>query len=240
MDTTPETLKERYDKDGFVCVSNIFQHADIARCLGALGRVAARELGHAVVDVEAPDFADSVRHSPALQAKFYDDIRKEPEIFELSQYKKLVATADTLIDGDIGLFSKIVFRIDVPMEIRELAVWHQDFFYVRGSTACVTAWIPLQDTTYLNGCLSVMPGSHNLGPVEHDVIVLGKRHFPSKHLDREIRIIEMKKGDVLFFHSCLLHSGNMNLSNRIRYSVQARYTPIGAPTDEAMGQVIAL
>jgi ectoine hydroxylase-related dioxygenase (phytanoyl-CoA dioxygenase family) len=157
---------------------------------------------------------------------------------EFSLQSGVTAHAKKLIGGDTGLFSKIPFRIDVPVETKELAVWHQDYWYVKGNTDVVTAWIPLQDTTYVNGCLSVMPGSHKLGPVPHDTHVLGKKQIPAKHLGGEIRLAEMKKGDVLFFHSCLLHTGNINLSDSVRYSVQARYTPLGKAVDPSMGDVI--
>ena len=36
------------------------------------------------------------------------------------------------------------------------------------------------------------------------------------------------------------HCGNLNMSNTIRYSIQSRYTQLGAGTDEGMGGVIAL
>jgi ectoine hydroxylase-related dioxygenase (phytanoyl-CoA dioxygenase family) len=45
----------------------------------------------------------------------------------------------------------------------------------------------------------------------------------------------MEKGDLLLFDSLLLHSGNLNMSEGIRYSIQARYTPAGGPVDPGMG-----
>jgi ectoine hydroxylase-related dioxygenase (phytanoyl-CoA dioxygenase family) len=36
----------------------------------------------------------------------------------------------------------------------------------------------------------------------------------------------MSRGDVLFFHSLLLHSGQVNFTDRVRYSVQARFEPL--------------
>jgi ectoine hydroxylase-related dioxygenase (phytanoyl-CoA dioxygenase family) len=111
---------------------------------------------------------------------------------------------------------------------------------VRGSVDTVTAWVPMQDTNYLQGCLAVMPRSHTLGLLEHDMKVLGKRHYPSHVFDREVRYVEMNKGDVLLFHSCLLHSSSLNLSNAIRFSVQARYARVGERVDEGMGGIIPL
>jgi ectoine hydroxylase-related dioxygenase (phytanoyl-CoA dioxygenase family) len=127
----------------------------------------------------------------------------------------------------------------LPLWTKELALWHQDHFYVRGNTEIVTAWIPFQDTDYFNGCLSIMPGSHKLGVVPHDVRV-GKKSVPSTIYDREIRLVEMRKGDVLLFNALLLHSGSLNVSSSIRYSLQPRYSPAGRPVDPGMGEVEVL
>ena len=136
--------------------------------------------------------------------------------------------------------SKIPFRIDLPGVTRELAIWHQDYRYVQGNTEIITAWIPLQDTPYIRGCLMVMPGSHAMGILAHDVDVLDKRHFPSEIFQREVRYVEMQRGDILLFHSLLLHSSNLNMSQTTRLSIQARYTILSAPTDPSMGEVISL
>ncbi len=127
----------------------------------------------------------------------------------------------------------------MPFWTDELAYWHQDYFYVKGNTGVVTAWIPLQDTTYVNGCLSIMPGSHKLGVLPHDLMI-GKKRVPSAIFDNEIRLVEMHKGDVLLFNSLLLHAGNLNLSTGIRYSIQARYTHLDDAVDQGMGGVIPL
>src|SRR5690606_4704806 len=102
----------------------------------------------------------------------------------------------------------------------------------------VTAWIPLQDTSFIEGCLLVMPGSQELGVLAHDRLVLGKRHFPSGIFERDVRYIEMKRGDLLLFNSLLLHSSGVNLSDHARLSVQARYSRMKDPTDPSMGAVI--
>jgi ectoine hydroxylase-related dioxygenase (phytanoyl-CoA dioxygenase family) len=143
-----------------------------------------------------------------------------------------------LLGAPIGLLQKIVLRIDLPLVTRELAVWHQDHFYVKGNRRIVTAWIPLQDTSYREGCLMVMPGSHELGYLPHTNEALGKRHYPTGIFERPVRYVEMRRGDALMFHALMLHSSSVNLSEHARLSIQARYTLLGEPTDPGMGGVI--
>ena len=233
-------LKEDYERDGYVIAHGIVPSDRIDNLLSKFLSLVNELSGLSYLGAHDPALSARLFDDHILQSTVYDAVRKPDWLVEFSKTPALVDAVRSLAGERIGLFSKIPFRIDVPCEIKELAVWHQDYFYVKGNTSVVTAWIPMQDTNYLNGCLSVMPGSHKLGPVEHDVTILAKRHFPSAHLDREIRLVEMRKGDVLLAHSCLLHSGNINLSNAPRYSVQARYTLLGEQTDPSMGEVIPL
>jgi ectoine hydroxylase-related dioxygenase (phytanoyl-CoA dioxygenase family) len=186
-------------------------------------------------DPHSPSFARHLNQCRNIQSQIYDEIRLPSWLEDLSLDGNLVGEVSALLDRSTVLLKKIVFRIDAPLETSQLAVWHQDYYYVRGNVDIVTAWIPMQDTSYAHGCLQVMPGSHQLGPLPHDVQILDKRHMPSGIFDRVARFVEMKKGDALLFHSCLLHSSGVNFSEVTRYSVQARYSPAGQPTDPAMG-----
>lgn len=153
----------------------------------------------------------------------YDECKKLPGLDRLAV--KLHHFVDQLV-GPCTTLPKKPFRIDLPRDTKELAHWHQDRHYLEKEgylKETVCAWIPLQDVSWLNGCLSVMPFTHKV-PVEHD-IALGKKQIPSSIFSNPVLYMEMKKGDVLLFSSLLLHSGNMNFSDKIRYSVQIRFEP---------------
>ena len=83
-----------------------------------------------------------------------------------------------------------------------------------------------------------LPGSHTLGALEHDNVAIQKRRFPSGIFERDVRYIEMGKGDILLFHSLLLHSSGLNISDSCRFSVQARYSPLTGETAEHMGGLL--
>lgn len=229
-----------YGNLGFVVRRDLLPHAAIDRLMGEFLSLANRLGGSNFRDPHSPAFAMHLNERKDIQSRVYDAIRQQPWLEELSVEPALTDAAGLLVERPISLLKKVVFRIDAPMETAQLAVWHQDNYYVRGNTSIVTAWIPMQDTTFVHGCLQLMPESHRLGPVPHNVELLGKRHLPTGIFEREVRFVEMQKGDVLFFHSCLLHSSGMNFSEVARYSVQARYSPVGEPTDPGMGGVRAI
>jgi ectoine hydroxylase-related dioxygenase (phytanoyl-CoA dioxygenase family) len=229
-----------YHEKGYVVVRGAVSQESIDDLLNKFVSLVNKLSGKSFTDAHSPEIADYLNGHTDVQSAVYNEIRKPDWLKEFSKQPGLVAAVAELFDGDIGMFEKIPFRIDAPRETAQFAVWHQDYFYVRGNVDVVTAWVPMQTTVYLNGCLGLMPGSHKLGPIDHDVTVLGKRHYPSNVFKNEIRFAEVEKGDAILFHSCLLHSSNMNLSEACRYSIQARYTPLGLPTDPGMGNVIPL
>lgn len=175
-----------------------------------------------VCEINSSEWVKYAKDNPEIVTKIYDEMRDNEHLLELGKCPKITQIVRQLIDKPM-LYRKIPLRIDVPFEIKELAYWHQDDFYVKGNKYELTVWVPLFDTNMEQGCLSVMPRSHRLGKIPHNLRV-GKKDMPTGIYDREVRLIEMKRGDALFISSYLIHSSNLNISNQIRYSVQLRYT----------------
>ena len=229
-----------YASDGFVVLRNtVSQDAldNLDRNVVALLR---EWTGQDVGTTLSVEFAELLLADRALERRLYDSVRTFDWLPSFSSDELLIGAVGTLMGSQFGLFSKLPLRFDLPEVSRELAVWHQDYWYVKGNVDVVTAWVPMQDTPYELGCVMVMPGSHKLGPIDHDGEALGKRHFPRGVYDREVRYVEMRRGDVLLFNSLLLHSSGMNISKTARLSIQARYTALDAPVDPQMGDVIPL
>lgn len=236
-----EQQKQHYREEGFVLLHGVAP-------LDALAQLEARVTGYAAelrgggenATLSSVAFAQALLAERGLERHLYDGIRTFPWLQEVGCLPQITEPVSELFGEPVGLMEKIPMRLDLPHIVRELAVWHQDYHYVGGNEEIITAWIPLADTPYVRGCLMVMPGSHKLGILEHDNEVLGKRHFPSGIFDREVRYVEMQRGDLLLFHALLLHSSGINLSEAARLSVQARYTALSRPTDPSMGKVIPI
>ncbi len=234
------SLIENYQERGYLLVRDAVPHKTIDQLLEQFLALVKEVSGRVFDDPHSAEIATFLKEHKEIQSTVYNEIRRPNWLVNFSLEAGIVEAVKKLLGSDIALLRKIPFRIDVPLDTIEFAAWHQDHYYVRGNLEIVTVWVPMQDTTYLNGCLAVMPGTHRLGPLEHDKVVLGKRHYPSKVFDREVRYVEIKKGDILLFHSCLLHSSNLNLSNAIRFSAQPRYTRTTEPTDPGMEGIIPI
>ena len=98
-------------------------------------------------------------------------------------------------------------------------------------------FIPVDNQTLENGCLRVIPKSHNLGFLEHEDIVWNnhghKRRLSNKSMMRAYKEygivnLELSRGDVLIFNHLLIHGANSNQSPKNRRSIicQAQNTKI--------------
>ncbi len=106
---------------------------------------------------------------------------------------------------------------------------HQDQRYLRVEPqpcTCMAAWIALDDCDEENGCLEVVPGTHEmpmLCPTPSDLEV----SFTTEHVavppGKAVTPVLMKAGDVLFFNGSLIHGSQPNRSNRFRRSFISHY-----------------
>lgn len=110
--------------------------------------------------------------------------------------------------------------------------WHQDRRYWRYSDDnLVSIWLALDDEYIENGVLEFIPGSHrmSLDPDQFD-----EKEYFREDLDKNMPTVKTKvsttleKGDVVLFHSLLLHRANKNDTDRPKISFV--YTVKGAST----------
>jgi phytanoyl-CoA hydroxylase len=105
---------------------------------------------------------------------------------------------------------------------------HQDNFYLKASpSTCIAAWLAVDDCDEENGCLRVVPGSHqlpNMCLVESDPSLSFTNVQVSIPEGMESQPVFMKAGDVLFFNGQLIHGSLPNTSeNRFRRSLIGHY-----------------
>lgn len=123
--------------------------------------------------------------------------------------------------------------------------WHQDSYYFTfDRQPQVGVWVALSRATLENGCLWVLPGSQ-----ENDIL----EHVPDRRAEANRGYLEivseddsarvpclMEPGDVLFFHSYLLHMSTDNVADERRSAMVYHYGRAGTkPTSEAAARALA-
>ncbi|KAA0195554.1 hypothetical protein HAZT_HAZT011294 [Hyalella azteca] len=90
-----------------------------------------------------------------------------------------------------------------------------------------TVFMPVDACTEENGCLQVVPGSHQLGRQDHET--LGEQLSVERNRLKEILEryppcpVEMAPGDALFFDCNLLHCSSENNSDKRRYALVSAF-----------------
>lgn len=228
-------IKDYFNQQGYFLEKGLLTNQDFSK-IEARVRHSITTNWKLIANLNDPAWVSYAKKNQACITKVYDDMRDDEVFIKLGILPKITDLVSKLIIQP-KLYKKVPFRIDVPFEVKELAFWHQDDFYVKGNDEELTAWIPLFDTKVQQGCLQVMPRSHIGGKVPHTLRV-GKKTLPTSGYGNEIRYVEMNRGDVLFFSSFLLHSSSLNISDEIRYSIQLRYTTgLKAPSTEMKGLI---
>lgn len=138
-------------------------------------------------------------------------------------------------------------RFALPHDEKHLTPPHQDHFFIRQTDNFRTAWIPLMNIEQKVGGLTLAARSHHLGlleRVEHETaysyIFRGRkqRGVPLERIAHRWLTTDYRPGDLLFFHSLMIHRALPNVSDRIRLSLDARYQPLSEPRTWQAGKTI--
>jgi phytanoyl-CoA hydroxylase len=112
--------------------------------------------------------------------------------------------------------------------------WHQDngvVLPVADETDMLTVWFSLDDAGVEHGCLQVIPGSHRTGLLTHCPAGPGGLEIPERVAARDGAVaVPTRRGDALFLHKRTVHASLSNVSDRIRWSFDLRYNPVGQET----------
>ena len=142
---------------------------------------------------------------------------------------KMAEMAEVLLsDEPYHYHSKMIMK---DAQVGGAWAWHQDYgyWYQNGvlTPNLVSAFIAVDPANKINGCLQVIRGSHHCGRIEHTLTGDQAGADPTRvdaimqRLEHEY--IEMNSGDVLFFHSNLLHRSDRNRSETPRWSMICCY-----------------
>ncbi|HZC27150.1 MAG TPA: phytanoyl-CoA dioxygenase family protein [Actinopolymorphaceae bacterium] len=232
----PADLRERAERDGYFLVDDLVSAADCARL--------AERLTDYASGARSPAAGIQIQREPALERTGETrpdggDVRKVDGLFHDDLLRMLISCAPVLahVRALVGSPPRL-FRASAlmkPASVGSEKGQHQDSpYWPIAPMSLWSCWVPFDDATLTNGCLTVVPGSHHGGALPHvrtqdDFVV------PPEHYDATALIpVEMKRGTGLFFHSLLLHGSAANTSGDPRRAVTMSYM---GPTHHYTGDV---
>ncbi|MFQ5416826.1 MAG: phytanoyl-CoA dioxygenase family protein [Myxococcota bacterium] len=162
-------------------------------------------------------------------AKIQDFHNDEVLFGGYSRHPKLLAWVENLVaSGDIKSIHNML--INKPPGVDGRHPLHQDLLYFpfRPADQIVATWTALEPCTRENGCLVVVPGSHEKGLRKHvnpDWEYLNAAYFGVEDVGPETERVhlEMEAGDTVFFHPALLHGSGRNRTDGFRRAISNHY-----------------
>ncbi len=232
-----------YQHNGYLIVRDLLSKEDIAELYDLAERT---RLGPAKTDVSAARDDDPLKREFSEQTRVHMVSRRDAAAERGLLHPRILDVTEALIGPDVYALQSMMF-LNPPG--RGGQGWHQDSYYIKTHPdTMLGAWIALEDADEENGCLWVVPGSnhepiyppegYNSGSV-HAVDAFKDLHAVENvsHLDDEANTLSqvvtkypppipvpLRPGDVLFFHSHLLHRSHPNrTADRFRRSYVCHY-----------------
>ena len=167
---------------------------------------------------------------------------KTAGMFAVITHPAILDIVESVIGPEILAHPQFNCQAKMPNETRSQIPWHQDLGFLHPeaeATFMVNFWIPLVDVTVENGCLEVIPGSHRAGLMPHGEV----DGYPNAGIregwvpDGEPVACPVRKGGVVVFQHKTAHRSFPNRTDRIRWSLDIRYSDPSKPTgrDEVPG-----
>jgi hypothetical protein len=238
-----------YDEQGYVCARGFFEPDEID-----LLRRAAKEDR----ELDQHSFGRADGEGGEVRLSLWN--HPGDTIYGMfARCESVVRSAERILRGEVYHYhSKMIMK---DARIGGAWTWHQDYgyWYQNGVLfpLLTSVFIAVDPATMENGCMQIVPRSHELGRVDH--VLTGEQAGADMARVEEIlrRLpsapVEMQPGDALFFHCNLLHRSDQNRSDRPRWSMiccynaarnnpykeshHPRYTPLKVVPDSAIRSI---
>jgi hypothetical protein len=156
-----------------------------------------------------------------------------PELFEWAFHESILDLVEPILGPDLALFS--THFICKPKGNGRRVPWHEDSAYWKGKVdpmEVVTVWLALDPSLKQNGCMMVIPHTHNRGQcgfsnysnVDPAKNVFGNE-IVQEHRDESRRIyVELQPNQCSLHDSRIQHGSEPNTSNMRRCGWTLRFT----------------
>ncbi len=231
-DTISKSLSGNFQRDGFLVRRGLFSEERV----GALVAAVDQSLNPALAPVE---FEADVHYPGAPESVLAPGGRTPRRLLhaygrnalfrEVAEDAAVVETLRALMQTPQLLVSQNHHNCVMTKHpgYSSVTSWHQDIRYWRfDRRELVSVWVALGPETVDNGCLLVIPGSHQLEfePGQFDAALFFREDYePNTGLLASATPVELQAGDVLFFHARTLHAAGRNESDVIKRSLVFTY-----------------
>lgn len=181
-------------------------------------------------------------HLAAKGSKLSDELDtphfRDPRLLRYLLAPQVLDLVGSLIGPDIGLFSSHFICKDPKVGRR--TPWHEDSAYWKGKfdrlDQVVTLWLAIDDSTLVNGCMGVIPGTHRNGYSEYERIDAQGNTFDTQikagsFNEADAVWFELQRGQCSLHDARIIHGAGPNHSDMRRCGYTMRYFNLGMKFD---------
>jgi len=231
-----------YEREGYLLLPALLEANDLAavtvEMTAKVGQIAQDLLANGLISDTRADSSFRYRLAELFDGltdahflKFGRSWRDRlPGYFDLIANPKILDAVESLIGPEI--FANPVYntRPKVPRVAAGAVPWHQDRSYWPDANAnpVITVWVALVDANAVNGCLHVIPGTHNTQLTHHRESLTGTGYTEvnEEYIKTQRAVmLPVPAGGALLFNDRCVHMSTPNRSDHVRWSVDLRYQP---------------
>ena len=225
--------REQYEAEGYLVVRGLFSREELAPLRRQFLRVVNGEVPPApdmlvMKDVMVAKGAVTPGSAAEAIAKVQDFHHDAVLFGQYSTHPRLLDRIEAFVGPDVKSIHSML--INKPPNVDGRHPLHQDLLYFpfRPADRIVASWTALEPCTRENGCLVVVPGSHEGKLLEHenpDWEWLNRAYFGvrGEGAVAERVHLEMEPGDTVFFHPLLIHGSGRNRTDGFRRAISTHY-----------------
>ena len=233
MKLTKEELAE-FNLNGFLLLRNFLDKSESEKILD----LALVHLKHKIEPIEteidygnkSQDYRTEVSDYHSIEKKREVTVRRLRQVYDRDivfknwmENRKIRPILKQILEDDVvlSLAHHNSIMTKMPYSSTETA-WHQDRrYWSYDGDNLVSVWLALGEENAENGVLEFIPKSHKMKFSKEQFIE--KEYFDTEHpvnmlLMETKKSYSLNRGDVVVFHSKLLHRANANTSNNPKVS----------------------
>jgi ectoine hydroxylase-related dioxygenase (phytanoyl-CoA dioxygenase family) len=197
-------------------------------------------LGQAKFQTLNDIFDELVSSSEGLRGDEHDTPHfKDKRLLDILRSDEVLDVVEQAIGPNIGLWSS--HFISKEPFIGRKTPWHEDSAYWNGRfdrlDKIVTIWLAIDNSTLENGCMGVVPGSHNNGFSDYVDVDSRTNTFGSEIRQDQVDLdkvvwFELNKGECSLHDGRIIHGANANTSPYRRCGYTMRYFSLDMKLDQ--------
>ncbi len=223
---------EDWERDGFFvergfaapasCAAMLERVTELARACGGAGLAD----GALVMPEARPN---PTARTPEERVSKVFRLHRDPVFEAFARDGRVLELVSAILGAELDCFlSQFIFKHPTAMG----QPWHQDSYYFPfDRTPQVGIWLAVTEARLDNGPLYVLPGSHREPVHPHVADARPQANYGYLEIvDHDMsaaRPVLMQPGDLLVFHSHLMHKSTDNESDRLRAAMVYHYAQAG-------------